>query len=83
MTLTQYAATLHRDYKLSVRDISAEQFAVQRLNPPREPNMIYRVDGVVYQWDGAAWVNIPIVSPDPPDDNDNRPDGTIYIQTVS
>ncbi len=82
--MNQYGLLLHSDVRATIRSVSAEQFAAQKLNPPPDAGILYRVDGILFGWTGDRWANIsPIVSSEPPDDDDGLPDGTIYIQLVA
>lgn len=47
---------MYRDHPAIIREVTASQFALQRLNPPKDPGLLYRVDGALWHWDGEQWV---------------------------
>lgn len=51
--------TMYKNTPAVIRDVTAAQFAVQRLQAPSQAQsgIIYRVDGQsMYYWNGSAWV---------------------------
>jgi peptidoglycan/xylan/chitin deacetylase (PgdA/CDA1 family) len=63
--MSQLQNTMYRDTPAIVRDVSATQFAAQRVNAPDQPGVIYRVDGALYSWNGSAWVGQVTAQTDP------------------